>query len=173
MLFCAISLSVFSFTLGHHHSRNDQEYKQLRQVTASNAPFLLGALDFIKGERLYVPACPEPFRTFFSALAKNSAVAGGLIKLPSLVRPTLETIAGGGVLSAAGLARWIVELRTEPVSPELEKLLRADWVQAFPDLPCVREGRVAVAFHEAALIPGPRLDEVVAELARAIARATR
>jgi iron complex transport system substrate-binding protein len=67
----------------------------------------------------------------------------------------------------------IVELRTEPFSPELETVLRADWARAFPDLACVREGRVAIVFHEAALIPGPRLDEVVAKLAAAIERATR
>lgn len=62
----------------------------------------------------------------------------------------------------------VIELRTEPASAEVRAALVRDWEVALPDVPAVRDKRIEVVDHEASLIPGPRLVEVIALLARAI-----
>jgi iron complex transport system substrate-binding protein len=62
----------------------------------------------------------------------------------------------------------VIELRTDPASPEVVAALVRDWEVTFPDLPAVRDRRIRVVAHEAALTPGPRLDQVIAALARAL-----
>jgi iron complex transport system substrate-binding protein len=62
----------------------------------------------------------------------------------------------------------IVELRTEPTSPEVTAALERDWRAALPDSPAVQKGRIRVVEDEAALVPGPRLDRVVSKLAAAL-----
>jgi len=61
----------------------------------------------------------------------------------------------------------IVELRTEPADAETAARLRADWA-AFAGVPAVEAGRIAVVSGDELLTPGPRLDRVVAKLARAV-----
>jgi len=50
----------------------------------------------------------------------------------------------------------IVELRSEPVTPEVAAALRRDW-QRLPGLPAVQAGRISVIGGDYTMIPGPRL----------------
>jgi iron complex transport system substrate-binding protein len=50
----------------------------------------------------------------------------------------------------------VLELRADPMSPEQKAGVVRDW-QALPEIPAVRNGRVAVIAGTHVLIPGPRL----------------
>ncbi|HZV02186.1 MAG TPA: ABC transporter substrate-binding protein [Planctomycetota bacterium] len=62
----------------------------------------------------------------------------------------------------------VIELHGDVVSAELASRLVRDWEDELPDLPAVKNHRVVVVSHEAALTPGPRLDELVAAFERAL-----
>ena len=61
----------------------------------------------------------------------------------------------------------VVELRADPISPEVSRRLVDDW-QALPQIPAVREGRVRIIAGEHVLIPGPRLPRFYRELRAAL-----
>ena len=61
----------------------------------------------------------------------------------------------------------VIELRADPVSPEVSRHLVDDW-NALPQVPAVREGRVRVIAGEHVLIPGPRLPRFYRELRAAL-----
>lgn len=61
----------------------------------------------------------------------------------------------------------IIELATDPVDEATAQALRADWA-VLEGVPAVREGRIAIVSGSEVLIPGPRLDRLLAKLARAI-----
>ena len=62
----------------------------------------------------------------------------------------------------------IIELRTVKPSPEAAAALRQDW-QEFADLPAVRDDRIEIIAGSHTMIPGPRLAQLYAELAAALA----
>jgi len=66
----------------------------------------------------------------------------------------------------------ILELRSEPVAPEVAATLVRDWRQ-LPDLPAVRNGRIEVIADYYALIPGPRLPQLYKEMRVALTRGAR
>lgn len=61
----------------------------------------------------------------------------------------------------------IVELRANPVPPEIAERLRTDW-EGYPSLPAVARGSVTVVAESYALIPGPRLPKLYDRLEEAI-----
>jgi len=61
----------------------------------------------------------------------------------------------------------IIELRADPLSPEVAGQLVEDW-KALPQVPAVREGRVKVISGDHVLIPGPRLPQFYRELRKAL-----
>lgn len=61
----------------------------------------------------------------------------------------------------------IIELVTDPVDEATAQALRADWA-ALAGVPAVDAGRIAVVSGSEVLIPGPRLDRLLAKLARAV-----
>jgi iron complex transport system substrate-binding protein len=61
----------------------------------------------------------------------------------------------------------ILELSSRPLSAAEAGRLRDDWSR-FEDIPAVAAGRVAVVCGEELLLPGPRLDQTVAKMARAL-----
>jgi len=61
----------------------------------------------------------------------------------------------------------VIELRADPVSPEVAQRLVDDW-NALPQVPAVREGRVEVIAGDHILIPGPRLPRFYRELRAAL-----
>jgi iron complex transport system substrate-binding protein len=65
----------------------------------------------------------------------------------------------------------IVELRAEPVSPEVGRQLVIDWDQ-LGNLPAVRARRIRVIADDYTVIPGPRLPRLYAELRAALAPPT-
>jgi iron complex transport system substrate-binding protein len=62
----------------------------------------------------------------------------------------------------------VIELRTEPATAEELWALRHDWEATLPDLPAVKNHRVKVVYHPDALVPGPRLDQVIEAFSRAL-----
>ena len=50
----------------------------------------------------------------------------------------------------------VLELRSEPVPPDVAVALVQDWRQ-LPQVPAVRRGRVTVLAGDYVVIPGPRL----------------
>lgn len=62
----------------------------------------------------------------------------------------------------------IVELYPEPVDASRRAALRADW-QALSSLPAVTTGRIAIVSGPGLLVPGPRLDQTLDKLRRALA----
>ncbi len=61
----------------------------------------------------------------------------------------------------------IIELSPEAIDRETAHALRADW-RVLDSLPALRAGRIAIVSGEEVLIPGPRLDLLVAKLSRAL-----
>ncbi len=57
----------------------------------------------------------------------------------------------------------VIELRADPVPPDVARRLVADW-KILPQVPAVREGRVEVIAGDHILIPGPRLPRFYREL---------
>lgn len=82
-------------------------------------------------------------------------------------RPRYPEIGFEEVLSRA--PEVIVELRAEALTGPQEAEAQADW-QAFPALPAVARGRVAVIAADYALVPGPRLALLYDRLAEVLAR---
>jgi iron complex transport system substrate-binding protein len=66
----------------------------------------------------------------------------------------------------------ILELRSDPVSPEVARALAADWGQ-LGNLPAVRSGRITVIGGDYTVIPGPRLPRLYAEMRAALVREER
>lgn len=64
----------------------------------------------------------------------------------------------------------IIEMRADPVPPEVERRLIGDW-QALPQVPAVRDGRIKVIAGDYVTIPGPRLPRFYRELRAALAQA--
>ena len=62
----------------------------------------------------------------------------------------------------------IIELRADPIPPDVARRLVDDW-KALPRLPAVREGRVTVIAGDHILIPGPRLPKFYRELRAVLA----
>lgn len=62
----------------------------------------------------------------------------------------------------------VIELRADPVAPEVVRRLVDDW-KALPQVPAVREGRVHVIAGDHILIPGPRLPRFYRELRAVLA----
>ena len=62
----------------------------------------------------------------------------------------------------------IVEVRAEPVSPEVERQLIDDW-NALPDIPAVRNRRIVVIDGDYAVVPGPRIPQLYQEMRTALA----
>lgn len=62
----------------------------------------------------------------------------------------------------------IVEVRAEPVSPEVERQLISDW-NALPDIPAVRNRRIVVIDGDYAVVPGPRIPQLYQEMRTALA----
>jgi iron complex transport system substrate-binding protein len=69
---------------------------------------------------------------------------------------------------AARAPEVILEFKPSP-SPELSvnNALIADW-QSMRAIPAVRNGRISVITHDAALTPGPRMGEVIMSIAKAL-----
>jgi ABC-type Fe3+-hydroxamate transport system substrate-binding protein len=61
----------------------------------------------------------------------------------------------------------IIELATDPVDEATARALRADWA-VLEGVPAVAQGKVAIVSGTEVLIPGPRLDRLLAKLARAV-----
>jgi iron complex transport system substrate-binding protein len=61
----------------------------------------------------------------------------------------------------------VIELRADPLTPELAGHLVEDW-KALPDLPAVKNRRVKVISGDHVLIPGPRLPQFYRELRKAL-----
>ncbi len=73
-----------------------------------------------------------------------------------------------GLESVLGRApEVILELQAEAPTPELARLLAADW-RRFPELPAVAAGRIAVIGGSHTLVPGPRLVQLYDEMKRAL-----
>jgi iron complex transport system substrate-binding protein len=64
----------------------------------------------------------------------------------------------------------VLELRTDPQTPEQAAALVHDW-QALPEVPAVRNGAVEVIAGSHVLIPGPRLPRFYREMREALLRA--
>ena len=83
----------------------------------------------------------------------------------------LEGLPGYPMISAEVLLErapeLIVELFAEPVDAETRAELRADWA-ALSAIPAVARGRIAIVSGESLLVPGPRLDQTLDKLGRAI-----
>lgn len=62
----------------------------------------------------------------------------------------------------------VIELRADPVPPDVVRQLVDDW-NALPQVPAVREGRIEVISGDHILIPGPRLPKFYQELRRVLA----
>jgi iron complex transport system substrate-binding protein len=62
----------------------------------------------------------------------------------------------------------IIELRADPVPPDVARRLVEDW-NALPQLPAVREKRIKVISGDHILIPGPRLPRFYKELRAVLA----
>ena len=66
----------------------------------------------------------------------------------------------------------VLELRTDPQTPEQAAALVRDW-QALPEVPAVRNRAVEVIAGSHVLIPGPRLPRFYREMREALLRASR
>lgn len=66
----------------------------------------------------------------------------------------------------------VIELRADPVPPDVAQRLVDDW-QALPQVPAVREGRIRVIAGDHILIPGPRLPRFYKELRAVLAGGAR
>jgi iron complex transport system substrate-binding protein len=62
----------------------------------------------------------------------------------------------------------IVEVRAEPVSPEVERQLISDW-NALPNIPAVRNRRIVVIDGDYAVVPGPRIPQLYQQMRAALA----
>lgn len=93
----------------------------------------------------------------------------------------LEAVGGTNCLSGLGgyplistevllerAPELIVELSPEPLDSETRAAMRADWA-VFGSLPAVAKGRIAIVSGPELLVPGPRLDQTLAKLARVLA----
>jgi iron complex transport system substrate-binding protein len=111
--------------------------------------------------------------------------AGPLAQVPCVGEKTfiseLLTLAGGdNCLGQTGyplvsaeviLSRapdLVIELNPEPVDEAARARLRADW-KALPEVPAVAGGGIAIVSGDELLLPGPRLDQTLGKLARALA----
>ncbi len=65
----------------------------------------------------------------------------------------------------------IIELRADPLTPDVERRLVEDW-SALPQVTAVREGRVTVIAGDHILIPGPRLPRFYRDLRAVLAKGT-
>lgn len=63
----------------------------------------------------------------------------------------------------------ILELRPDPLTPEKTAAIVRDW-QALPQVPAVRNGRVAVIAGDYTMLPGPRLPRLYREMREALTR---
>lgn len=110
---------------------------------------------------------------------------GPLTQVPCVGRGTflselLEAAGGENALEQTGyplasaevlLARapeLVIELSVEPLDAETRALLRADW-QSLPELPAVQQGALSIVSGDHLLFPGPRLDQTLVKLGRALA----
>ncbi len=75
----------------------------------------------------------------------------------------LESVLGRG-------PEVILELQAEAPTPELVRRLTADW-ERFPEVPAVRDRRIAVLGGSHTMVPGPRLVQLYDEMRRALAGA--
>jgi len=66
----------------------------------------------------------------------------------------------------------VIELRADPVPPDVVRRLVDDW-KALPQVPAVREGRIRVIAGDHILIPGPRLPRFYKELRAVLAETPR
>lgn len=141
-------------------ARLDRAIARVREHAPSPRPRVLYSLQRSPGE---VRAIGTAGRRSF--VVECLEAAGG-----ETLFPDFEVGYRDMALAAAAERRpeVILELRTEPSSPELDAALAADWKAALPESPAVREGRIRVVVDEAALVPGPRLDRVVEKIASAL-----
>jgi cobalamin transport system substrate-binding protein len=61
----------------------------------------------------------------------------------------------------------VLELRPDPLTPEQAAAVAADWA-ALPQVPAVRNGRVAVIAGDYTMLPGPRLPRLYREMREAL-----
>lgn len=93
------------------------------------------------------------------------AAAGGESCLQDLPGDAWHVLSLEAVLERA--PELIIELSPEPIDAATAQALRADWA-TLPGVPAVEQGRIAIVSGSEVLIPGPRLDRLLAKLARAV-----
>lgn len=92
-------------------------------------------------------------------------LAGGESCLADLPASGWHVLSLEAVLERA--PELIVELSPDPVDAATARALRADWA-VLAGVPAVRDGKIAIVSGSEVLSPGPRLDRLVAKLARAV-----
>jgi len=70
--------------------------RRLVATESTLAPFIRHVLQLPRAETGF---CPEPWSSVLFGLAANHACAGGLIKLPALVKPVLASLVAGNLLT--------------------------------------------------------------------------
>lgn len=98
-------------------------------------------------------------------LSQCLAVAGGVSCLDDLAPGPYRTISLDYVVAKA--PDLIIELSPEPLDAAARAALRRDW-QVLSSVPAVAKHRIAIVSGPEILVPGPRLDQVVGKLARAV-----
>lgn len=141
-------------------ARLDGAIEAIRRQAPAHRPRVLISMERLPGE---VRSIGTAGRASF--VVECLEAAGGETLFPEFEKGYRDM----AVAAAAERApEVILELRTEPSSPELDAALAADWRAVLPDSPAVRDGRIRVVVDEAALVPGPRLDRVVGKIASAL-----
>ncbi len=143
-------------------ARLERALTAARAAAPAEPPDVLLVLHHRPGELGTVSAAgPDTF------ISEALEAAGGRNCLGDLVGRRYPTLPKELVLERA--PDLIIELHVEPVDAGAAALLRADWAP-LTSVPAVAAGRIAFVAGEEVLVPGPRLDVLLAKLQAVLAR---
>lgn len=143
-------------------ARLERALAAARAAAPAEAPEVLLVLHHRPGELGTVSAAgPDTF------ISQALEAAGGRNCLRDLAGRRYPTLPKELVLERA--PDLIIELQVEPVDAETAARLRADWAP-LRTVPAVAAGRIAFVAGEEVLLPGPRLDVLLAKLQAALAQ---
>lgn len=77
------------------YQKEDALRRRLETTNSTLRPFFDYVLQLPRGADGF---CPSPWKPVLLAMASNHGCAGGLVKVPTLVRPVLSKLAAGGLL---------------------------------------------------------------------------
>ena len=72
-----------------------QDFDAMLVAVNDNAPFLAPLITIMLGSHSFLPRCDDKHRQLLMNVAKFSSIAGGLVKLPTMIGPIIQSLSLG------------------------------------------------------------------------------